>query len=129
VSDIVFEIAEQVTVLCDNLKVQGHDLLLDSPTRRKAGHLAGFRRALVHDQNDGLTFNFGNDYPGGVTITGVQALDVTGDLQFRISHHDAILVKGGNPPDEKVSLSDVVKTLRKQIADLQAQVTALAARP
>jgi hypothetical protein len=128
-SDIIFDNSEQITVACDNLNVQGHDFLLDSAKRRKAGHASGFRRALVHDQNDGLTFNFGNDYPGGVTISDVKALDITGSLKFRISHHDSVLLSGKNPPDETVVLSDVIKTLREQIAALQTEVTKLAARP
>jgi hypothetical protein len=42
------------------------------------------------------------------------------------SHHDEILEEGGNPPDERVNLADVIKTLRQQVADLQAQVAKLA---
>ncbi len=126
-SDILLDNTEQIAILCDNLKVQGHDFLLDSPARR-TNHL-GFRRALVHDGNDGLTFNFGNDYPGGVTITGVRELDVTGNLQFRISHQDTILISGAHPSDEIVILSDVIKTLRGEIADLRGQVAKLAAKP
>ena len=122
-SDIVFDVSEQVTVLCENLKVQGHDLLLDSPARRKAGSSPPFRRALVHDQNDGLTVNFANDYPGGVTIGNVRS------LEFIITHHDKLLEAGGNPPDERLNLADVIETLRQQIADLQAQVAKLAAKP
>jgi hypothetical protein len=118
-SDIVFD-KQQVIVECDNVLVQGHDFLLDSVARRKAGNSPPFRRALVHDQNDGLTFNFANDYPGGVTIGDVRS------LQFVITHHDEILEKGGNPPDERVNLADVIKTLRQQVADLQAQVAKLA---
>jgi hypothetical protein len=123
-TDIVFENAEQVTVLCNNLNVRGHDLLLDSASRRRPiGPL--FRRALVHDENDGLTVNFAGDYPGGVTINGVRSLDVTGDLQFVISHHDTALLSGGHPPGEKVILSDVIKDLRGEIASLKAQLALL----
>lgn len=109
------------------VKAISSDFMLDEPSRRKGG--GPHRRALVHDQNDGLSINFSGDYPGGVTITGVRFLDVTGDLQFRISHHDEILLKGGNPPDETVKLGDFIKTLRLEIADLKAQVAKLAARP
>ena len=123
-SDIVFDPSEQITVLCENLKVQGHDLLLDSPARRRPNGPA-FRRALVHDQGDGLTVNFNNDYPGGVALNGVRALDVTGELQFRIHHRDEVLLKGGHAPDEIVMLSDVIKTLRSEIAQLRAQVAQL----
>jgi hypothetical protein len=54
------------------LKVSGSDLMLDEPSRRSTQ--LGLRRALVHDQNDGLTINFNRDYPGGVTINDVVAL-------------------------------------------------------
>jgi hypothetical protein len=84
---------------------------------------------LVHDQGDGLTINFGDDYAGGVTIVGVRMLDVTGDLRFKISHHDEVLLEGGNPPDETLQLADVVKTLRQQIAGLEARLKSLEANP
>ena len=63
----------EVSVECQNLLVRGHDLLLDAPARRRPG-AAGFRRAFVHDQDDGLTINFSGDYPGGVTVHGGFAL-------------------------------------------------------
>jgi hypothetical protein len=50
------------------LRLETIDLMLDHPQRRKT--TAGSRRALVHDFNDGLTINWGGDYPGGVTIQG-----------------------------------------------------------
>jgi hypothetical protein len=135
-SDIVFNPSEQVTVQCDNLLVQGHDLLLDSAARRRGGG-RGFRRALVHDQSDGLTINFNSDYPGGVTIHDVRMLDVVGDLQFRIFHqdevlaHDALAVLGGGTarPNETVKLGEVIKALRSEIAELRAQIANLAQRP
>lgn len=56
-----------VTIDAGVLNVTGSDLLLDSPARRRGGG-ARFRRALVHDANDGLTINFDDDYSGGVRI-------------------------------------------------------------
>jgi len=50
------------------------DILLDSPERRS--NKSGNRRALVHDFNDGLTINWANDYPGGVTIRGKASVDI-----------------------------------------------------
>lgn len=122
-SDIVFDDAsEQVTVLCNNLNVQGHDLLLDSAQRRKANG-PRFRRALVHDQNDGLTLNFGRDYPGGVTINGL--LDLTGDIKIRITHQDSILITGQHPPTETVMLADIIKSLRGEIEQLRTRIVTL----
>lgn len=47
-------------------EAKAFDFELDSPQRHtgKEGH----RRALVHDQSDGLTINFSGDYPAGVSI-------------------------------------------------------------
>jgi hypothetical protein len=55
------------------LKVTASDLILDAPGRHTGHH--GLRRALVHDQRDGLTINYNRDYPGGVTINDVVLLD------------------------------------------------------
>jgi hypothetical protein len=54
------------------LKSTATDFLLDNPSRHTGTH--HLRRALVHDQRDGLTINFNSDYPGGVTINDVVAL-------------------------------------------------------
>ena len=55
------------------VKVEAGDLNIDSPARRK-GSTTQFKRALVHDFDDGLTVNWGNDYSGGVTINGVKTI-------------------------------------------------------
>lgn len=60
------------------LKTTATDFMLDAPGRRQPGG-SPFRRALVHDAQDGLTINFGGDYRGGVTIIG--DLAVTGDVR------------------------------------------------
>lgn len=49
--------------------ITGTDLRLDDAERRH-GHSGGYRRALVHDFEDGLTLNWDKDYKGGVTIRG-----------------------------------------------------------
>ncbi len=51
-----------------HLRIHHHDLHLDNENRRNSS--SGSRRALVHDFNDGLTINWANDYPAGVTIRG-----------------------------------------------------------
>jgi hypothetical protein len=59
------------------LKTTASDVIIDAPGRR--GNRPGpFRRALVHDQQDGLTINFAGDYTGGVTVVGT--LVVTGEI-------------------------------------------------
>lgn len=60
------------------LKTTAFDFMLDSPGRRHGG-ASPYRRALVHDFQDGLTINYAGDYPGGVTVTG--NVVVTGDLK------------------------------------------------
>ena len=100
------------------MKVQGPDLLLDYvPRRRPDG--PNLRRALVHDQHDGLTLNFNNDYPGAVRINDVRT------LEFLIFHEDEITVDGSPAPIEKVTLSDVITALRREIADLRRQIAQL----
>jgi hypothetical protein len=156
-SDIILDSTQQVTVVCDNLNVQGHDFLLGSPARRKPNG-PRFRRALVHDQNDGLTINFSNDYEGGVTINGnliirdgepirggiiingpitidggismSRNLNLTGDIQFQIQHFNAIGdLLSVPPPTETVSLAETIKLLRGDILALQNRLAALEARP
>jgi hypothetical protein len=63
-----------VTIEARVVKVQAADFQLDSPQRHRADR-PGSRRALVHDQRDGLTVNFNRDYPGGVTINDVVNLN------------------------------------------------------
>jgi hypothetical protein len=138
------------------VKAVASDFMLDSSERRKGG--GPHRRALVHDQNDGLTINFANDYEGGVTINGAlvirdgerirggiflngpitidggiamsRNLDLTGDIQFQIQHFNEIGDILSVPlPTETVSLAETVKSLRSDILALQNRVAALEARP
>ncbi|HSD10815.1 MAG TPA: hypothetical protein VLF14_07510 [Candidatus Binatia bacterium] len=62
-----------VVIEGDVLKAAASDFILVSDARRKNSRK--LRRALVHDANDGLTINFNRDYPGGVTINDVVALN------------------------------------------------------
>lgn len=48
------------------------DLMLDSASRRRTN--TPHRRALVHDFEDGLTLNWDNDYPGGVTVKNTKQI-------------------------------------------------------
>jgi hypothetical protein len=60
-----------VTIEGTVLRARTADFILDSPERRGPGGGA-HRRALVHDQRDGLTLNFNGDYPGGVKINNAR---------------------------------------------------------
>lgn len=58
------------------VKVEAWDLCIDSKDRRKND--SPHRRALVHDFDDGLTLNWGGDYPGGVRVEGeLKASEIT----------------------------------------------------
>lgn len=130
------------------VKAISSDFMLDHPDRRNGG--GPHRRALVHDQNDGLTINFANDYHGGVTLTAVREISphqipedgtfihvdptpilvVRGGLTFEV-HSKSPLTVGGDGGGLKVttmSLIDELTKLQNQISALQAKVTALEAR-
>lgn len=80
-----------VTVEGDVLKATGSDLMVDNDARR-GGHTGGYRRALVHDFEDGLTVNFANDYKGGLTLN-----DARVNLRLVIQGPDLELPKNGTP--------------------------------
>ena len=102
------------------VQAHGSDFMLDSPTRRSGG--GPFRRAMVHDQRDGLTINFAGDYPGGVTLVDVSALQVRGDITF--GEMPGITIDG-TPKMVPLSLVDTIGALKSEIAELKAAVAAL----
>lgn len=129
------------------VKAAASDFMLDSPERRIGPK--PFRRALVHNQGDGLTVNFANDYKGGITLTGVieisphqipkgdpfatidrtPILVVRGGIQFEEHSQSPILVGGGGELKvTTLSLSGELKKLQNQISTLQAKVAALEAK-
>lgn len=67
-TDIVLDDAgkEWIALEATAIKTTAADLIMDCPLRHKGK--PGLRRALVHDQADGLTLNFNRDYPGGLTL-------------------------------------------------------------
>ena len=89
------------------LKTTAADFMLDSPVRRRPGGSA-FRRALVHDFQDGLTINFNGDYRGGVTVAG--NLAITGDT----------------PANSIASVSGAIMALQAEVASLKTSVAQLA---
>lgn len=82
------------------LKSTASDFLLEAPSRKRS---RGFRRALVHDGQDGLTINFNGDYPGGVTVES--DLMVTGRL---------LLMQNGAR-----DLSNLIGQIQEDVADLK----------
>ncbi|MBD0256011.1 MAG: hypothetical protein ICV83_09855 [Cytophagales bacterium] len=67
-SDIKLNDDGTVTIVANAVITEAHDLMLNSPGRRKGDN--PWRRALVHDFTDGLTLNWDKDYQGGVTVNG-----------------------------------------------------------
>ena len=97
------------------LKTTAHDFMLDSPVRRRGGPSA-FRRALVHDEQDGLTLNFAGDYPGGVSVHG--NLVVTGDLKVAGTALGATLASLQSAIAKLHGTTDRVETLEKSVASI-----------
>lgn len=116
------------------LKVVGSDLILDSPDRRKGG--PSFRRALVHDQSDGLTVNFNGDYPGGVRLVSVAAISPLREkglpglflpnlvIQGGISYQVPTLQPDGGQGVATVILTEELNKLESQINELDAKLGA-----
>ena len=138
-SDIILDEHETVTMLCDNLWVKGHDLILDSAERRLPNGPV-FRRAIVHGTNDNLIVNFNGDYPGGTVLNGVTeitplkqpgelpsavpTLVVRGGLSYEIESRSA----NGDPIRTRVSVEDELNRLHGIIAELTARVATLEAK-
>jgi hypothetical protein len=119
----------------DVVKSTGADFVMDSAARRSTE--GGTRRALVHDQSDGLTINFNGDYPGGVTAHG--NMTVHGNITFE-SWTEILVPLGGEkgtvnfhkepvPFLVTVNLAETLIKLQDQIVDLQNKIAALEARP
>lgn len=120
------------------VKALGADFMLDSAERRKSSK--PFRRALVHNQSDGLTLNFNGDYVGGVTIVGVTEivpqrapgtlpsfvpnLVVRGGISYEVQ---GVRLEGGTTTIT-VFLNDELGKLQSQISELTAKLAALEAR-
>lgn len=73
-SDIILE-NEKVKIE-GKATITGPDLEIDARDRRKSN--GGYRRAVVHNFDDGLTLNWNKDYPGGVTIMGKTSFNDSG---------------------------------------------------
>lgn len=121
------------------VKALGADFMLDSTGRRKSSK--PFRRALVHNQNDGLTVNFNGDYVGGVTLVGVTEIipqrapgtlpSFVPNLVVRggISYEVQGVTLGGANTTITVLLNDELSKLQSQLSELEARLAALEVRP
>jgi hypothetical protein len=77
-----------VKLFANQVVVNALDLCLDGQSGRRSAPdpnpdpdpNTSYRRALVHDFDDGLTINWDNDYPGGVTINHLKTIDPTPKL-------------------------------------------------
>lgn len=127
--------ATDIKLLDNEIRVEGHrtvtaktwDFCVDAPDRRKE-HKNPHRRALVHDFNDGLTINWANDYPGGVTVHG--EVKFAGALMFHPWVKTVQKLGGAQIPGPAVfgpltSLADVILELQQEIAALKQEVAAL----
>jgi hypothetical protein len=93
-SDIMFSGAD-VQVQGQVLRTRCWDIELDHASRRSAKNGNRPRRALVHDFQDGLTLNWDEDYPGGITLRGKVKVDAVEGSHLRSSHHDFHLDNAG----------------------------------
>ena len=131
----------EISLRADVVKVAGSDLVLDSASRRGGSQL-GLRRALVHDQGDGLTVNFNGDYPGGITLNHVAVITpkpatsatpklvVKGGIEFEMEEVHVSgrpFLKGGTGPITRVlvDLQTIIEGLNRTVNDLQARIATL----
>lgn len=146
-SDIKLD-GDRLHLEATSIHAKAADFILDSPERNK-GAGGPFRRALVHDFQDGLTINWAKDYPGGVTINGVvnapdklnaNAVKVSGDITIdrKDLKPQVFVLEPGGPhggPRPKftkpeydrtpLDLGITIAELLKKVADLEARVVAL----
>src|SRR6266545_5717984 len=93
-----------IKLLDGQVKVEATDLCVDAAARRSNN--SPFRRALVHDYEDGLTLNWDNDYPGGVRIIG--------DLKI-----------GGKIISQGIDLTEEIVKLQNEVNQLKASMATM----
>lgn len=121
------------------LQTQASDFMLNAEDRRN-GNNKPWRRALVHNQQDGLTINFNGDYSGGVTIVGVAELYPKGEpdpfhlqiptlkVRGNISYEEAGITIEGDPVMITTSITEEFSKLKMQIRDLTDRLAKLEAK-
>ena len=77
------------------VKAEAPDFCIDGGAGRRKNN-SPYRRAFVHDYDDGLTVNWVNDYSGGVTINGVKKIEGhnSGPIK-KTEFSDTVDFKGG----------------------------------
>lgn len=121
------------------VKATASDFMLDSNERRKGSN--PHRRALVHNQNDGLTINFNGDYSGGVTLVGVTeiipqqqqgqpsaTLVVRGGISYEAEVLTGAVGQGaieGETHTITVNLDELLSAHQSEIVKLTARIAAL----
>jgi len=116
VSDVILN-DPRVVVTGDALDVQGHDLELRDAKRMREPSTHTGRRALVHDFSDGLTINYNNDFPGGVTIN---------DLKVIPPRRRSF--SGASTTPQPINVAAAIVQLQEQVEDLYKKVADLSAR-
>ena len=115
----------------DRARMRATDLMLDAPSRRSNG--GEWRRALVHDFQDGLTINFAGDYPGGVHVVGETSMDSLKADSLHVAHEGkfvegvvATRVLLGHPDASmKFDVMTLLQRLQQQVEELKAEVDEL----
>lgn len=92
-ADIKITSNDEVVVEAFTLKTIGADFIMDFAPRRS--NATPLRRAMVHDFQDGLTLNWANDYPGGITLNGVVKTGELSGTHLKVRHHDLHLDNAG----------------------------------
>lgn len=88
-ADIKFTANDEVVVEAFTLKTDGADIALSYAPRKLNN--TPFRRALVHDFQDGLTLNWANDYPGGITLNGNVKVNEVSGTRLLMRHTDLMI--------------------------------------
>jgi hypothetical protein len=116
------------------LKVFAPDIELDEKSRRGTESLPeSRRRAIVHNFDDGLTFNWDKDYPGGLTFKGDAKFTESVTFESKLHVLDDILLytaavtvgRDTPVPSFPISLRATLNELNSKIRALEARIEAL----
>jgi hypothetical protein len=94
---------------------QALDFCLDSQDPSRRHNATPFRRALVHDFQDGLTLNWGGDYPGGVTIQGMVTMPGQLDVQGKTTLKNGLELFGDARIEGRLQVRKLIVTVTTTI--------------